>query len=263
MKKSLKFNTIFIITILCVFMLPFFTIKVNGENKKNLTLIMGENKSNANKMYVYLLDNNDESGKNPIDEKYAIKFVQTTIKEANREGVRADVAFALMMHETGFLNFTGDVDPKQNNFAGLGTTGGGVKGASFKSMKIGIRAVIQHLKCYACDDELNAKCVDPRWNEILRGKAKYVEHLGYEDNPYKKGWAYPGKGYGKKVLMHMRRINNVNIDKTKRKIKQEKKITLHTNKGTKYINKTFSISLNILIILLLILIIKKLKLMIS
>ena len=248
-----KFHIIILFTLITLLILPLFMPLVNGKNEKKLTKIMGENcECSANQMYTYLIKNNDKKGNNPITKKYAQDFVKTTIKEAKKEGVRADIAFALMMHETGYLNFTGDVKKEQNNFAGLGTTGGGVKGASFKTMEIGIRAVIQHLKCYASKEPLNGKCVDPRWNDSLRGKAIYVEYLGYSDNPYKKGWAYPGKGYGNKILTHLNKIKNIN--KTE-EMKQEI-ITLQRENA---INKTLSILLNLLLIYFLFLLFHKIN----
>ena len=46
-----------------------------------------------------------------------------------RYRVRWDYAFFQMLLETGFLTYKGDVKPTQNNFAGLGATGGGGGGA--------------------------------------------------------------------------------------------------------------------------------------
>ena len=81
------------------------------------------------------------------------------------------------MLETGYLKFGGDVLPNQYNFAGLGATGNGEHGNSFSSVRIGIRAHIQHLKCYASKESLNKELVDPRWSDSLRGKAPNVEKL--------------------------------------------------------------------------------------
>lgn len=252
-QKFNKFHIIIFFTLITLLILPCFTPLVNGKNEKKLTKIMGENcECSANQMYTYLVKNNNKKGNNPISKQYAQNFVKTTIKEAKKEGVRADIAFALMMHETGCLNFGGDVKKEQNNFAGLGTTGGGEKGASFKTMEIGIRAVIQHLKCYASKEPLKGKCVDPRWNDSLRGKAIYVEYLGYADNPYKKGWAYPGKGYGEKVLSHLNKIKKIN----KTEEITEENITLKRNNA---INKSLSIILNLLLIYLLFLIFHKMN----
>lgn len=69
--------------------------------------------------------------------------------------VRWDYAFFQMAIETNFLTYRrpngrmGDVDPAQNNFAGIGTTGGGVPGDSFPDVKTGVLAQIQHLVAYS------------------------------------------------------------------------------------------------------------------
>ena len=107
-------------------------------------------------------------------------------------------ANAQAMMETGFLRFGGDVKKEQYNFAGLGATGGGNPGNSFSSIRIGIRAQIQHLKAYACDEELNQDCVDTRFDMVKRCAAPYVEWLGQKENPDGVGWA-EGANYGEKL----------------------------------------------------------------
>jgi len=71
-------------------------------------------------------------------------------------GVRWDYAFYQMLLETGSLSFrdgnrAGDVKPSQNNFAGLGATGRGEHGETFKDVAAGVRAHLQHLLLYAGD----------------------------------------------------------------------------------------------------------------
>ena len=119
-------------------------------------------------------------------------------QEAEAEGVCVEVAFAQAMLETGFLKFGGDVKPDQYNFAGIGATGG-VPGNEFSDVREGIRAQIQHLKCYASDAALNNPCVDPRWGSWLRNKAPYVQWLSKANNPYGIGWA-TDVGYAEKLL---------------------------------------------------------------
>jgi hypothetical protein len=70
-------------------------------------------------------------------------------------GVRWDYAFFQMILETNYLQFRrangrrGDVHPRQNNFAGLGATGGGVPGDSYRDVSTGVRAQIEHLVAYS------------------------------------------------------------------------------------------------------------------
>lgn len=69
------------------------------------------------------------------------------------------VAFCQAMLETGWLQFTGDVDISQFNLAGIGMVESGAEGDSFSSLTIGIRAQIQHLKAYGSTEDL----VKPVW----------------------------------------------------------------------------------------------------
>ena len=68
----------------------------------------------------------------------------------------------------------------QCNFAGLGATDDGASGATFPNVRTGLRAQVQHLKGYASTEDLNKKCVDPRFHYLAarRGTAKYVQSLG-------------------------------------------------------------------------------------
>lgn len=127
------------------------------------------------------------------------EFCQIYYEECKTEGIKAEVAFVQAMIETGFLQFGGSVKIEQFNFAGLGATGNGVSGNSFENVRIGIRAHVQHLKCYANTEPLKNECVDPRWGEWLRGKAPYVEWLSIPNNPHGTGWA-GDVNYAAKIL---------------------------------------------------------------
>lgn len=108
------------------------------------------------------------------------KFCEIVIDESKKEGVKAEVIFAQVCLETGYLSFGGQVSAAQCNFAGLGATDDGASGATFQNVKTGIRAQVQHLKGYASKDPLNQVCVDPRFIYLSsrRGTAKYVQDLG-------------------------------------------------------------------------------------
>ena len=126
-------------------------------------------------------------------------FCRIFIEETNREGIKAEVAFAQTLLETGYLKFGGQVKIEQFNFAGLGATDGGAAGADFSGygsngVRMGIRAQIQHLKAYASStitkETLKTECVDPRFDLVSpKGCASYVEYLGQKENPMGKGWA--------------------------------------------------------------------------
>ncbi|MBR1875590.1 MAG: glucosaminidase domain-containing protein, partial [Lachnospiraceae bacterium] len=118
-------------------------------------------------------------------------FVQIYIEECAAEGVRADIAFAQAMNETGYLRFGGLVHIEDLNFAGMGATDSPNDRniAQFTSVRMGVRAQIQHLKAYACTDAIKNPIVDPRFKLVTRGCAPYLEWLSIPNNPYGKGWA--------------------------------------------------------------------------
>ena len=126
-------------------------------------------------------------------------FCQIYIEEAQAEGVRAEVAYAQAMKETGWLQFGGDAKIEQYNFAGLGTTGAGTPGESFQDVRTGVRAQIQHLKAYASQEELVNACADTRYTYVARGSAPYVEWLGQKENPTGAGWA-TAEEYGVSIV---------------------------------------------------------------
>lgn len=130
-------------------------------------------------------------------------FCQIYYEEAEAEGVRAEVAFAQTMKETGFLQYGGDASIEQFNFAGLGTTGNGVPGNSYPDVRTGVRAQIQHLKAYATADALEQECVDDRYEYVKKGAAPYVEWLGQQENPEGVGWA-TGENYGYDIVEMIR-----------------------------------------------------------
>ena len=134
-----------------------------------------------------------EGGASTIDE-----FCTIILEEANAEGVRGEVVYEQAMLETGWLQYGGDSGASQFNFAGIGTTGGGVAGVSYPDVRTGIRAQVQHLKAYACEEALNQDCVDTRFDLVARGTAPYVEWLGQQENPNGGGLA-AGSDYGEKL----------------------------------------------------------------
>ncbi|MCI9426518.1 MAG: hypothetical protein HFI81_02000 [Eubacterium sp.] len=112
--------------------------------------------------------------------KNILKFCEIVIEESEAEGVRAEVIFAQVCLETGYLSFGGQVSPYQCNFSGIGATDDGAAGATFPDVRTGLRAQVQHLKGYASTEDLNQACVDPRFSYLAykRGIAKNVQDLG-------------------------------------------------------------------------------------
>ena len=151
-----------------------------------------------NKISSYPSDVYSAYGAATIDE-----FCSILIDEALTEGVKPEVVFAQAMLETNWLRFGGDVAVGQCNFAGLGATGNGNPGNSFNcygkdSVRIGLRAQIQHLKAYASEDALVNQCVDSRFVYVSRGCAPTIKDLSGK-------WA-ADTNYGSKILSIIRRV---------------------------------------------------------
>lgn len=173
--------------------------------------IMGSTQTSVDQMVRYY--NANASGYDTFKSKYDGKydgslakggastinqFAQIVYEEATAEGVKPEVVFTQCMKETAFLKYGGEVNPNQYNFAGIGATGS-VHGATFENVRMGIRAQVQHLKAYGSLDKLINQCVDPRFNLVSRGSAKYVEWLGKKENPTGAGWA-TSKNYGHDIV---------------------------------------------------------------
>lgn len=164
------------------------------------TKIMGTAAATAAQMESYLKKANPSVAQSVID------MIPLYLSEGKAEGVRGDIAFAQSCLETGNFGFSGSaVTLDQNNFCGMGVTSNGMKGNSFATPQLGIRAQIQHLKAYASTAALVNACIDPRFQYVTRGAAPYVEWLGSKENPKGVGWA-TGAGYGGKILAILKKI---------------------------------------------------------
>ena len=171
-----------------------------GEDVSDYTKIMGKAVAAAEQMREYI------KAKNPHAAQSVLDMIPMYLSEGEAEGVRGDIAFAQSCLETGNFGFSGSaVTLGQNNYCGMGVTDNGMTGNSFDTPQMGIRAQVQHLKTYACVDDLVNQKVDPRFKYVTRGSAPYVEWLGIQENPQGKGWA-AGTGYGEKILTIIRSI---------------------------------------------------------
>lgn len=137
-------------------------------------------------------------------------------------GVTGDVAFCQAIYETNWFRFGGSEQVGQNNFAGLGATGGGVAGASFASVEEGVTAHIQHLYAYATTRNLPSgeRIVDPRYAYVKKGSAPHWEDLAGR-------WAFPGydrskyasleaalranDSYGQRIIQLHQQVVNITV----------------------------------------------------
>ena len=120
--------------------------------------------------------------------------------------MRWDYAFYQMILETGALSYrngsrSGDVKPTQNNFAGLGATGRGEPGESFKDVPTGVRAHLEHLLLYSGEKLDNPTAERTRkvqeWGVLTSWHAGFNRPITFADLAAK--WA-PGSGSYSKML---------------------------------------------------------------
>ena len=119
--------------------------------------------------------------------------------EGGREGIRPDIALCQAIKETGTWGYGGDVIPEQNNYCGLGTTGGGVKGEFFATPQLGARAHIQHLLSYTSKRMPKVEIVDPRYELIKKFRPQIFGKLT-KWTDLNGVWAVPGNHYGEDIL---------------------------------------------------------------
>jgi hypothetical protein len=145
---------------------------VQYGNPTRPVLIATYGRAQAHQLIAFFTDTNPR-----MDPERVNEIARAYVDEAAAEGINSDVAFCQMAIETDYLRFGGNVRASQNNFCGLGVTGGGERGMSFPSVQTGVRAHIQHLKAYANAEPLRKRCVDPRFALVRRGRAPFVEDL--------------------------------------------------------------------------------------
>lgn len=163
------------------------------------TSISGTPMATQEQCVKYLLANNPY----PNLAVPAEEIVAYYYEEGAREGIRPDVAFAQALKETGFFSYGGDVIPEQNNYCGLGTTGGGVKGEFFATAQMGVRAHIQHLLAYSSTRRPLTPIIDPRY-DIVRNT--YGERILGDWQDLNGRWAVPGRYYGQEILSMFKAI---------------------------------------------------------
>lgn len=123
------------------------------------------------------------------------------MRMGERLGLRWDYAFFQMLLETAYLTYTGDVRPEQNNFAGLGATGNGARGESFKDVATGARAHLEHLLMYAGSRVENPVAERTRnvqdWGVLTSWQKQFKRPITFTD--VAKQWAPGSRGYSNDV----------------------------------------------------------------
>ena len=167
---------------------------VSNEAAEYVT-IFGEAEATQGQMVHYIQKCNPK----PLLNCTVRQIVQFYYEEADREGIRPDVAICQALKETGFFAYGGDVSPSQNNYCGLGATGNHEPGLKFVSPQIGVRAHIQHLLAYTSTRSPKVAIVDPRYT-LVRDNRKDIFGKATHWTDLNGTWAVPGKYYGQDIL---------------------------------------------------------------
>ena len=123
--------------------------------------------------------------------------------------IRADIAWAQMCHETGFLTYGGIVPPSANNFCGLGATGEKDKNGinylynKFATEEFGVIAHYAHLAWYYYPDHINGYCsltYDPRHSDT------HWRYTGDTTLGFLNGRWAPGRNYTEKIILFANQI---------------------------------------------------------
>ncbi|MEQ1697809.1 MAG: glucosaminidase domain-containing protein [Hyphomicrobiaceae bacterium] len=118
--------------------------------------------------------------------------------------VRWDYAFFQMILETNYLMYrrgdgsSGDVGQAQNNFAGIGATGGGVPGDKYGDVRTGVLAHIQHLTAYSGERVERPVAARTRayQNDIIEISRKLGRRVTFAD--LSRRWAVD-RAYGRNI----------------------------------------------------------------
>lgn len=193
----------------------------NNEQEEKQTLkdpysfdltIFGEPLATREQLVAYTRDR-ERSFKVSIPQIYGRPYIEIPdlidyyLEIGKEYGIRGDIAYLQAIKETNFFQFTGIVQPHQNNYSGIWATGSaltgnepyngvspdkmrfepGVHGVTFASPRIGVEAQIQHLYAYATTAPLpqGKELLSPRFIYVNRGCAPRWVDLGGK-------WAYPG-----------------------------------------------------------------------
>jgi hypothetical protein len=165
-------------------------VKISAANKMPECATPG-------RMMVFLAGRNAR-----LDPRFA-GIATSYMRHGEELGIRWDYAFFQMMLETGNLAFKrgdgkpGDVKPTQNNFAGLGATGGGVPGETFASVEEGVKAHLQHLLMYTGEHVAEPVADRTRkvqeWRVLASWQKGFKRPITFADIAGK--WAPGSRGY--------------------------------------------------------------------
>ena len=193
--KKIKFDKKKLAAVELIDSVPKLNPMVTSKSAPELVTIFGEAEATQGQMVHYIQKRNPR----PLLNCTVRQIVQLYYEEADREGIRPDIALCQAFKETAFFAYGGDVSPAQNNYCGLGATGNHEPGHSFETPQLGVRAHIQHLLAYTSTRPPKVAIVDPRYT-LVRDNRKDVFGKATHWTDLNGVWAVPGKYYGQDIL---------------------------------------------------------------
>ena len=155
---------------------------------------------------------------------FDIEIAKAFFALAPKYGIDPVMAISQSILETGWFKYQGSaVTAGQHNYCGMGVTSNGLTGNSFDTIEDGVRAQLQHLYAYGCNNDLpdgEATIIDPRFKYVTRGIAPYWQNLagrwavpGYDSATYStpEDAMNDGNTYGQKIVAICSKILNVEI----------------------------------------------------
>lgn len=152
------------------------------------------------------------------DDAKVRRIVVAVVELTALYGLRTSAVMGQIIHETGAFSYGGQVQPWQNNFAGLGAVTGGGQGASFPDEYTGVQAICSHHLAYIYGDKpnwpaaLRSLPASPRHSLVISGPhAGKVRTIGDYTNGR---WAYSlgipvgslENGYARSIVTYSNRI---------------------------------------------------------
>lgn len=158
--------------------------------------------------------------RNPGRYKKALRLAGLYIKWCKKFAIEILLAWAQMIHETGWLKYGGTVPESANNFCGHGATGAEGVYTMFETEELGVLGHLTHLAWYIFPEHMTIRDKDGD----LYCSTKYdVRHFGkqhvYNGNhgldTLNRRWAKPGKTYAQAITSIANYILNYKQEKDK------------------------------------------------
>jgi hypothetical protein len=159
------------------------------------TSLIGISNVTAGQIDSYVRSRNPSA---PLLGEYYVRF-------GRKFNIRADIAAAQMVHETGFLKFGGEVKPEWHNPAGLSSSIPGERFQRFANWEQGVHAHYERLNCYVRPYDQTGQGGEYD-NNYGHWRYNYLmEHFGSADRLYDIAhlWSTsPAEEYAGKVWRH-------------------------------------------------------------